>query len=102
MQVLAVKQDEAQAILAKVRTNQARLEGCVPHHRFTPIGEVRLGGRWRCERCGGDDGPLGVEARRVGARARASKGPTTPRARGQSLSRSPSWPLRWSWPAMGG
>lgn len=46
---------DSHAILAQVRANQAALKGCAGPHDFSVNSEPRrLGGRWRCTRCGGE------------------------------------------------
>lgn len=46
---------DTKAILAQVQANQAALKNCPGPHDFSVnIQPQRLGGRWRCSRCGGE------------------------------------------------
>lgn len=46
---------DGKALLAEVRANLAKLDGCAGPHDFKPIEprEHRLFGKLRCEKCGG-------------------------------------------------
>ncbi len=46
---------DTKAILAQVQANRAALEGCAGPHDFSEsLQPGRLGGKWRCTRCGGE------------------------------------------------